>query len=199
MFLFWVWGRANKVLEVYPDEGIRCDNCNSENLTYFVNQNYLHLFWIPVVPNLKFVGSYCPDCFASHEVVHSETSIRLEKQTRTPIYMYSILLLIATLVLYLIFNSLNSKMEQKAYLANPIKGDVYSYKFKDDQNQDAYSFIKVVEVSNDSICVLPANMYYMKRVSYKQSDVAFVKDTVRMSRDYMKKMYERELVVEIYR
>jgi hypothetical protein len=76
---------------------------------------------------------------------------------------------------------------------------VYSFKYKDDQNQDAYSFIKVVKVSKDSICVLPANMYYKKRVSFKHSNVAFEKDTVRISRDEMVKMYERELVVEICR
>lgn len=197
--MIFLWGRRNKVLEAYADENYKCENCNSNNLIYTVTQNYFHFFWIPLVPVNKFVGTYCPDCLESKKVVYGQTSARLERQTRTPVYMYSLLILIGGLVLYGGVNSFTYSKKQKELIKNPILEDVYTFKFKDEKDQDAYSFIKVVAVSADSIFFVQANGYYNRNISYLQSNVRFLMETIGKSRNELINMQKSNIITEIYR
>lgn len=197
--MIFLWGSRNKVLEVYSDENFKCEKCNSNNLIYSVSQNYFHLFWIPIVPNYKFVSSYCPDCIESREIVYSETGARLKKQTRTPIYMYSLLIVFGGLLLYGIFNSISYYSKQKEFIKDPIKEDVYTVKFKDDKKQDAYSFVKIVAVTKDSIFLVLSDTYFNQDISYLKSGVSFMKDTISKSRDELINMYSADNIVTIYR
>jgi hypothetical protein len=197
--MIFLWGRRNKVLDAYSDENCKCENCNSNNLIYFVNQNYYHLFWIPIVPNNKFAGTYCPDCIESKQVVYSETGARLIKQTRTPIYMYSLLIIFGGLIGLGIINGIDYNIKQKELIKVPTKEDIYTIKFKDNQNQDAYSFIKVVTVSKDSILLVPCDKYYNRDIGYLRSNISFLNDTIRKSRKELLDMYQSDNITEIHR
>lgn len=106
--MIFIWGKTNRILEIYSDKDLVCENCASTDIVYIVNQGYYHLFWIPIFPSLKFVGLYCNDCQRSIEEVYSKTARIYEDQTKTPIYMYSWPIIFLIIIALGIINSLIS-------------------------------------------------------------------------------------------
>lgn len=94
-----LWGRKTKILETYEDDDSICDNCNTNSITYFVYQDYYHIFFIPLFPILKYGGLYCRNCEKSHINTISSKLSEYEKLTRTPIYMYSFPIIILIIII----------------------------------------------------------------------------------------------------
>jgi hypothetical protein len=197
--MIFFWGQKNKVLKTYSDRDFVCESCNSPKLNYVVRQQYFHLFWIPVVPIDKFVGTYCNNCRISRKEIYSQNGAHFNKVTKTPIFMYSWLIIIGLLILYTTVNSISVKNKEKEYIKNPIKGDVYSVKFKDDKNQDAYSLIKVVDIANDSIYFFQCNVYYNQSINTLNSDEYFIIDTFANSATEIANMYDEGIITRIER
>jgi hypothetical protein len=98
--MFLIWGRSTRIIKIYTDGYISCENCKSRMIDYFVHQTYFHLFWIPVFPLIKTVGNTCKNCEFVNNEVFSQTALDYEKQTKTPIYMYSWTIVITLIVVY---------------------------------------------------------------------------------------------------
>jgi hypothetical protein len=99
-------GKKNRVLKVYPDIDSKCDECDSNTKDYIISQSYYHLWGIPVVPLLKSVSTYCHNCLDLKENVHNSESEYYESKTRTPIYMYSVIIILILLFAISITRSL---------------------------------------------------------------------------------------------
>jgi hypothetical protein len=93
-----VFGKANKILKIYDDHFSKCEKCQSSDIDYIVHQNYYHLFWIPIFPGLKFVGIYCNYCQNSKTDVINETAANYDKLTKTPLYMYSWIIIVLFII-----------------------------------------------------------------------------------------------------
>jgi hypothetical protein len=92
------WGKASKILKIYDDHFSKCEKCNSSDIVYIVHQNYYHIMGIPIFPSIKEVGIYCNDCQNSITNVINETAGRYEQQTKTPIYMYSWIIILLLII-----------------------------------------------------------------------------------------------------
>lgn len=100
--MFLIWGKSTRIIKTYIEGYISCEQCKSRNVEYVVHQTYYHLFWVPIFPLLKTVGIYCNNCKDSHEEIYSKTALEYEKQTKTPIYMYSWTIIILSIIAYII-------------------------------------------------------------------------------------------------
>ncbi|MGQ0826989.1 MAG: hypothetical protein ACT4ON_01210 [Bacteroidota bacterium] len=102
-----IFGKKNKIIEAYEDLDSVCENCDSKSIFYFVYLDYYHIFWIPIFPVLKYGGMHCDNCGKSHVNVINAKSSEYEKQTRTPIYMYTItiffLLIVSSAIIKAVF------------------------------------------------------------------------------------------------
>jgi hypothetical protein len=197
--MFFLWGRRNCVLKKYNDVNSKCEKCDSRSLNYIVKQHYYHFMWIPVIPVHKFVGTYCDNCKSSRQEVFSEIGAKYDKQSRTPIYMYSFIFLVLIFIAFIIMYSNQKSNERSENIKNPLIGDVYCYKFKDEQSKDAYSFIKVVNFTKDSVFFYQSNLYYNQYVGEYSSSGYFVKELYGQSRLKIIEMYNQKEIVDIYR
>jgi hypothetical protein len=197
--MIFFFGQRHKVLKTYSDRDFVCENCNSPRLNYVVRQQYYHLLWIPIFPIDKYVGTRCNSCGLTRKEIYSQNGASFNKETKTPIYMYSWLILIGLLIIYAIINSAIVSRKEKEYIKSPLKGDVYSIKFKDDKNQNAYSLIKIVNVANDSIYFFQSNVYYNQIIYSLKRNEYFVIDTFVNSVTEITKMYNEGTITNIYR
>jgi len=101
-----ILGKANKILNIYDDYFSKCEKCHSSDIVYIVHQNYYHLFGIPVFPELKYVGIFCNACQHSTIDVINETAGMYEKQTKTPIYMYSWIIIALSIIIINLLKSI---------------------------------------------------------------------------------------------
>ena len=86
--------------------------------------------------------------------------IKLKEENKGALWQFSGLALFAILISWAFYQSgENEKLEQQ-YLAFPKSGDVYEYKIEG----GFYSTLKVIEVNNDSLLVVP-NDYEIDKMS----------------------------------
>jgi len=97
--MIYIWGRNTKTLEVFEDSDSVREECDTKSLFYFVYQDYYHVFGIPVFPLLKYGGMHCDSCGKSHINIINAKLSEYEKQTRTPIYMYSFTILLLVIII----------------------------------------------------------------------------------------------------
>jgi hypothetical protein len=100
-----VFGKSSRILKIYSDHFTKCEKCNSSDVVYIVHQSYFHFFAIPVFPIIKFVGICCNDCKDSITEVYSKTAGKFADQTKTPLYMYSWIIIILFFVIMGFLNS----------------------------------------------------------------------------------------------
>lgn len=102
-----IWGKKTRLIKMYYDEDSQCEVCKKTSINYFVNQTYYDLFWIPVFPLLKSVGTYCSNCQNMKSEVFNQKSSDYEKQTKTPIYMHTWLIIFILVLIYAIINTIH--------------------------------------------------------------------------------------------
>ncbi len=121
----------------------------------------------------------------------------LKNHTKKPIWQFSGLAIIVGLIVWgNISSSYNAKME-KEYLSSPLVGDIYEYKV----NNERYTTLKVVRLSNDSIFISP-NEYETNKVSgvYKINKEENYSDEVySFSKEDLDTMYRKGEIYEIHR
>lgn len=197
--MFFIYGRRNIVLKTYSDFNSICDNCESRSLDYSVKQEYFHIMWIPFFPTQKFVSTNCNKCKDSRQIAYGETAKRFENQTRTPIYMYSFIILLIIFLVSATISANNETKEMAENFKNPMVGDVYCYKFKDELNKDSYSFLKLKFITEDSIFFYHCNLCYNQHVKDYNSSSYFVQELYGQSQLKVNEMFIKKEIVDIYR
>lgn len=103
-------GKKTSILKSAISKEIVCPNCNSENSTKIsILGIYKHLLQIPFLSGGKTGISNCNDCKTKFNLNCMPASIKLayfelKETSKTPIWFFSGLIVIKTLVLFKIFS-----------------------------------------------------------------------------------------------
>jgi hypothetical protein len=123
---------------------------------------YFHIFWIPLFPYSKKVYPYCPS--TNQQIANQDISQRTEnkikeakKSMKSPIYMYSGLIIIAGLILLGIYNDGKRFDEVGENLQTLKASDILVLYDQEDTN---YTFAVVTDVDDDVISLKFSNYYF---------------------------------------
>jgi hypothetical protein len=131
----------------------KCPNCGSLGTTEMhVFQKYAHVFWIPFFPIRKIGVSQCNHCkqvLKQNEMTGElkETYNRVKAGTRTPVWTFIGLTLLALLITSVVISERNKDARNAQLILNPAPGDVYEIKTKDNQ----YTLIRIEGTDGDSV------------------------------------------------
>lgn len=163
--------RQKKIRHTY-DEKEPCTLCNSYRRQYIIYQPYFHIFFIPFFPvGKKYLVTTCHDCSMSYR---QEYDLRINA-TRTPLYMFSGLLLIAALFMFSFVNHFVEGNKYEEYVQDPQPGDIYLIKNKT-EGEKYYYFIKIQDAEADSLNILMGAYEYKRYVSRMDREDYFVTD-----------------------
>jgi len=148
-----VYGSRTTKLSTTNLFNVPCPACKEKSTTeMYVFGKYAHVFWIPMFPLKKIGVSQCENCKAvfddskMNSNLHEEF-VALKAQTKTPIWNFTGLGLIALLIIAGMYGSASDQKNYKAWIAHPEVGDKYYYRTETHN----YSIEKVTAVTADSI------------------------------------------------
>lgn len=98
-----------------------------------------------------------------------------EKNTRSPFYLYSGLILAVLFTAWMVSININTQAEKKLLVANPQAGDVFLVR-DSKSKQASYYFLKVADIWGDSVIVYHSNLEYNGYVSQLNYEDYFVQD-----------------------
>jgi hypothetical protein len=196
-----IYGSKSKELakEMLTD---KCQNCGTQNcIDMHVFQKYAHVFWIPFFPMGKTGLSQCNHCKQvlkrkEMPAILTASYENLKAQTKTPIWMFSGLALVAVLITIGVISD-NKKDEKNAQLIlTPKTGDIFEVKTKDNQ----YTLYKVDQVEGDSVFIQTSN-YEVNKISglddLKKKD--YSTDSYGFSKNELKEMLNKGEIIDIDR
>jgi hypothetical protein len=137
----------------------KCENCGAQNQIHLhVFQKYAHVFWIPFFPIGKTGVSECNNCKQVLKLKQMPSALRmsydnLKSQTKTPIWMFAGLALIAVLVISGVISDREKDKKNAQLIVAPKAGDIFEIKTKDNR----YTIYKVYKVEGDSVFIQTNN------------------------------------------
>jgi hypothetical protein len=122
-----------------------------------------------------------------------------ESQTKTPIYLFSVPILIAGLIVLLVIGNVASQKEKKAFVANPEVGDVYRIR-REENNSTTYYFLRISNISGDTVSVYHNDLEYHGFVTKFNGEDFFVKnEELLYTKDELKQMLENDEINSVER
>ena len=172
--MFIIYGKRKARIKRYTDNQQACQSCKTFDLDVTVYREYYHLYYIPVFPvGSKTVEIRCKHC---GEPLRSETAKeQYYKTSRTPFYLFSLPILVAGLVLFLVTANISTQKEKAAFVANPKVGDVYLIR-KDEYNKTTYYYLRLVSIKGDTVTAYHSNLEYSRYITGLNEDDFFVKE-----------------------
>lgn len=173
--IIYGWRSSSLKTEVPPS--FTCPQCGEQGSTHIeVYSSYFHIFWIPVFPYSKKIGSQCASCNYAIDKSNAPEQLdqlfkQMKAQVRLPVWQFAGLILVALAILYGVFSSYQNEQELQSYLANPQVGDRYVV----DADLGYYSTLIVANLSEDSI--------YFKVNEYMTSELTGI-DEIDVSENY---------------
>ncbi|WP_299214112.1 hypothetical protein [uncultured Dokdonia sp.] len=168
--------------------------------SYF--SSHFHVFWIPVFPYTRKGFSSCTNCGEELKPKRMPEHIRraykeTKKDTKLPIWQFSGLILVTVLIGFLIYQSKADDATYAEYMTSPRSGDVYRYKL----GYDEYSTLKIAEITEDSIYLIPNEYVTNKRsgISEIDTDANYGQLMYGYSRDEIERMFKDEEIYQIDR
>jgi hypothetical protein len=198
-----VYGKKVKAL-VSEDIMDKCPNCGTTNsVTLTIYQKYAHIFWIPFIPTGKTPETVCTHCkqvlskkqFTLAIAEYYET---LKTTSKTPVWTFSGLFLLAVFIGFIVVEGKQSKVENATYIAAPQKGDIYEVK-----SDGHYTLYKVDQIVKDSVFVL-VNQYETDKITgltalKKKGDEAYNTDALMILKADLKTMLDTGEIIDIDR
>ena len=196
-----IYGSRSKELakEILTD---KCQNCGKDNsIDMHVFQKYAHVFWIPFFPLGKTGVSQCDHCKQVLKLKEMPGTLRasydnLKSQTKTPIWTFSGLALVAVLIVAGVISDKKKGERNAQLIVTPQAGDIFEIKTKDKQ----YTIYKVYKVQGDSVFIQPSNYEVNKMTGLndlKQKE--YSSDVYGVSKTDLKKMLEEGEILDIDR
>lgn len=199
-----VYGTRTKQLakEVLLD---KCTNCGTQNsIEFYIFQKYAHVFWIPFFPVGKTAVSQCDHCKQVLKLKEMPSSLKatyenLKAQTKTPIWTFSGLALVAILISIGVVTAQRDDAKNAKLILSPQNGDVFEVKTEDNQ----YTLYKVDNVKEDSV-FLRINEYETNKLSglndlKRKGDKAYSEETFQVSKSELKEMLSKGEIMDIER
>ena len=188
--------------EIISDKCLSCGTQNS--IEIYVFQKYAHVFWIPLFPVGKTVVSECKHCkqvLKQKEMPSFLISVyeSLKTQTKTPVWTFAGLAIIAVLIVVGVVNDQKNDKENAQYILAPKSGDILEIKTKENQ----YTVYKVDEVQGDSVFIR-FNEYETNKLSglgelKTKGAKSFSEETFSFSKTELKTMLEQGEIIDIER
>ncbi len=200
-----IYGTGSKHLKTDIPKGTSCPLCKSEDsILMSVFSRHAHIFWIPLFPIGKTVGSQCQNCQEVLDKKNLPSQIKdkytdLKKGTTIPIWQFAGLFIILIAVAFFSFTNYQSEQNKLSYLDNPQKGDIYTHRIEEGEYN--YTTFKIVEVEKDSIFIIlndygvnvPSGVEEIdKEENYSPTVFAMAKENVKL-------MYQKEEIYDIER
>ncbi len=175
--MFLIYGKRSFIIKKYTDHTHACPHCRGLNLEVKVEKFYYHLFYIPFFPSTgKFAHITCGNCGQPYkdpsleEDYYMELEEEYEKRTKNPIYLYSGLILIFLLTLFMVSSNLRTQQQKAEYIARPQTGDTYLIKVRRDDHK-VYYFLHVTRIIGDSVFTQRSHQEYRRFTSkMKEAD-----------------------------
>jgi hypothetical protein len=166
-----------------------------------VFNRYAHIFWIPTFPIGRRGGAQCSQCGQAWAPKDMPHFLKLQYdqmvgQTRIPLWNWIGLAGIVVLVTTISYNVGVHEGNEKLYIANPLKGDVYKFKTE----TGGYSLMKVIDVTRDSVWV-QYNQFETDKMSgvYKLNMKPYEEDTYVLSKGQISDLYESKKIYDVTR
>jgi hypothetical protein len=156
------YGTKGKVVGGPQKQGVACASCGNTTQGTFGVIRYFHIFWIPVLPYKKEVGTECPQC--KQTLLGKEVPENIRHDIREQVFtggkmlpMFAGIILIALLAGSLTLLNVERSKKEAAYLANPAVNDYYIVKLTEMfEGQDAgypYGVMKVQSIEDDELAL----------------------------------------------
>lgn len=186
--MIFIHGKRKVRIKRHFDNIEQCLNCNSLKLKFDIFRTYYHLFWIPIFPfGEKETRISCNNCGAGNGSM--KRIKHFELITRTPIYLFSGIILFAGLLITLIIGNINTQKEKARFIEEPMIGDIYKIRKKTEENT-YYYFLRVTEVDKDFVKVNPNKFEYLRFVSTLSEDDSFVNEEIIFTKTELKNLLE---------
>lgn len=204
--MFLLYGKRSLIIKKYTDHTHACPHCRGLNLDVKIEKSYYHLFYIPFFPSRgKFAHITCGNCGKPYKdpVLEEDYYIELEdeyeKRTKNPLYLYSGLLLIALLTLFMVFSNLRTQQQKAEYIAQPQTGDTYLIREKRADHK-VYYYLNVYRISGDSVFTHPGHLEYLSFARKMKKGDYFETDQVRpYTKQLLKKMLDDGMIIKAER
>ncbi|HTJ51275.1 MAG TPA: hypothetical protein VL443_17565 [Cyclobacteriaceae bacterium] len=195
--MIFIYGRKKAKIKKTTDHIGTCTTCNSIGLEFEIFRDYFHLFWIPLFPfGGKESKVYCITCGKPNNF--NPRVKHFESATRTPLYLYSGLLIFLMLIITLVIANINTQKEKALFIADPKVGDVYLIR-KDVNDSTYYYFLRVARIQKDTVIVYPNTLQYFSFV-YKLNDQDyFVTQEFFYTKKELKELLEKDEINSVER
>ena len=169
-----------------------------------VFQKYAHVFWIPFFPMGKTGVSQCDHCKQVLKLKEMPASLtasydNLKSQTKTPIWMFSGLALVAVLITIGVINDKKKDEKNAQLILTPQSGDIFEIKTKDNQ----YTLYKIDQIQGDSVFVRVNNYETNKATGIddlkKKGDNAYSEEVLGLSKSELKVMLDKGEIIDVDR
>jgi hypothetical protein len=196
-----IYGSKSKELakEILTD---KCPNCGTQNsINMHVFQKYAHVFWIPFFPMGKTGVSQCDHCKQVLKLKEMPSSLttayeNLKAQTKTPIWTFSGLALVAVLITLIVINDKKKDEKNAQLILTPQAGDIFEIKTKDNQ----YTLYKVDQVQGDSVFVQVSSFEVNKIKGLDDlKKKEYSEDILGFSKSELKEMFNKGEILDIDR
>lgn len=196
--MFVIYGKRKTRIKTYTDNRNYCKSCKSFDLNVKVYKEYFHIFFIPFFPTGdKTVKIYCNSCGEPYRI--ESVQKEYEKSTKSPIYLYSGLILIAGLILLLVNTNIRNQKEKAKFIENPKVGDVYLIR-KDENNSTAYYFLRIKQIDGDTVRAYHNNLIYNGFITKLNDDDFFdVGEELIFTKKELKKMLDKDEINSVER
>ena len=129
-----IWGWKTKVIPGSLLHHVHCTNCGETALLSFGNLRYFHMFWIPVLPTHKDVGTECGNC--GHYLYGKDVPKELRGELKSIIFgnvrklpFYSGLIVIGLVFAAILGVATYESAQKERFVANPALNDLYIVDF----------------------------------------------------------------------
>jgi len=191
-------GHRTARIKIYSDHSQACKNCRSFDLTIAVYRKYFHVFFLPIFAygekSAKVWCSACGESFRSDSLLRE-----YEKKARSPLYLYSGVLLVGLLIAGGIIAHIATKSQDAQFVRQPVAGDVYLIRH-DASDGPLYSFLKLKALTNDSVFLIRSRYGYNRFVyKFNDEDYFMKEQTVNISRKQLQEMYDQDEIISVKR
>ena len=195
--MIFIYGRRKIRIKKYNDYHIKCEHCNDYGQRFSVYQEYFHIFFIPIFPlGVKTINSVCLKC---NDTFNGEKRNHYLSITKTPIYMYTGIILFVGLFLALVIGNISTQRQKAEYVANPKINDVYLIREYENKTT-TYYFLKIKNIDADTVELLHSYFQYNRFISTMDSSDYFVSDEIyRVLKSDLKNHLENGLISTVER
>ena len=157
-----IYGTNGTLVRTAPLPGVACPFCTTaDTLKFSLYGRYAHIYWIPLFPYSRPAVVQCSHCQQAWDGKTLPAALQnpvraLKKQTRIPLWHWSGIALAGVALVWGLVASTQDARTNKAYLAAPRAGDIYTVHSLEKTQQ--YSLLKVLSAHGNTV-ELVANEY----------------------------------------